>query len=140
MWNYSDWYRENRARLSAARKRKYRENKEYRNGARKRARNYYIRNKKVMRPKDRFRIRDADGKNYVTIGRVAKAIGRVVDVVRAYHRRGIIPSTGIVDTRGWRLYTNVQLMLLIKAFKMFDRKELKSLAEVGAYLHGNWGE
>ena len=137
-WLYEDWYREHKAEISATRKRKYKKNKAYRDEAKKRARDYYNRNKKVMRPVDRFRVRDADGKNYVTIGRVARAIGRVVDVVRSYHRRGVLPDTGFVDTRGWRLYTNGQLLLLMRAFKMFDRKELKSLGEVGEYLNEHW--
>lgn len=136
-WDYKDWYKENKKKLSKKRKRRYRDDRQYREECKKRARGYYNSNKKMMQPKDRFRIRSADNKIYFTIGRVASMINRTIGRIREYHKSGMIPQPLYFDRRGWRLYTMKQVTLMQDAFEGVDRGGW-SWEALKKYLEDNW--
>lgn len=139
-FNYKDWYEKNKVRLSEKRKKDYKEKPAVRKAARKRASNYYKSHKKVMDPVDRMVVKTADGYKFFSIGKVARAINRKLDTVRRYHAKGVIPEPKYYDSRGWRLYTREQALLLQKAFKNLDTEKFKSLGEVSEYLTERWEE
>lgn len=137
-WDFDEWYEENKERLSRERKLKYRSNKEYREKRKAASRDYYDRTKRRLRPVDRFSVSNKRGERFVTIGRVAALINRHVETVRGYHRRGVIPNPTVFDSRGWRLYTQEQLNLMVSAFHRLDGGDLGSLAEVAQALARGW--
>lgn len=123
LWSYRLWYERNKSKLSEKRKEKYKNNFEYREKVKKKARDYY-REKKAKgvarrRAKNKG-IVEKNGKFYYTISYVGKAIGRSVSTLRMYESKKIIPGPKEVDPRGWRLYSGKQLSLLTTAFGMYD--------------------
>ena len=138
VFSYKQWYKENKAELSKKRKRRYRQDKDYRTDCRAKALKYYKTHKRKTSPVDRFRIQNVAGDNYVTIGRVAKAIDRSVHTVRLYHAAGLIPMPLFFDRRGWRLYTMSQLGVLRKTFEMLDKGKI-AREEARETLSENWG-
>ena len=138
-WNYSSWYERNKERLAEERRRKYQKDKEYRTLCKQRAMDYYDRERRVDKPKDRKIVKS--GKNiYYTIGQLAGMIHRDIQTIRAYHRNNVIPVPTVFDSRGWRLYSVKQANMLQRLFAKFDRGDLKSLAEVSELAHDKWNE
>lgn len=136
-FDYKTWYEKNKKRLSAERKKKYREDREHREKTRRRSRRYWREKKAVTVPADRTLIRSPSGE-YFTIGRLARMINRQPSTVRDYHAQGVIPQPDYYDSRGWRLYTRGQAMLVQRVFRRFDDGDLQSLAEVSRILEEEW--
>lgn len=138
-WDYKEWYADNKVEFNRKRRERYRKRADIRRDARKRALTYYHSHKKRMEPVDRYRIRSADGSNFVTIGRVSREIGRSINRIRVYHKNGVIPTPLFYDSRGWRLYSSMQLSILSIAFGEVEDKQW-SLDDASKYLAENWEE
>lgn len=135
---YEEWYKENKARLSKKRKERYKKDIEFRETRKKQARDYYEEKKQSTEPRDKTVITTDLGMELITIGKLAVVIKREIQTIRAYHRDKVIPSPDHFDTRGWRLYTIAQALLLKDTFERFDAGELHSLAEVTEVIHNEW--
>jgi len=135
-FNYKEWYKANKKRLSKERKEKYESDHDHRAKIQADAKAYYhATNAGVKR--DRKTL--TDGKTtFITIGKISEMINRKVQTIREYHNTAVIPEPSFYDSRGWRLYTFEQANLIKKIFAAFDRKEIKSLTDVSEILHAKW--
>lgn len=136
-FSQKEYYQKNKERLSIRRKRKYKNDLSYREGIRRKSRNY-----------SRMRRERSSGKKgvvssskgtFITIGRLSKIIGKGISTIRAYHRKGILPNPIYFDTRGWRLYTLNQAILLRKAFKSFDQGTI-GLRGILLFVEKEWND
>jgi len=139
-WTFKDYYRKNRRSLLAKKRRKYRTNRSYRESVRKQARRRYYTKVKSRQSSDRTVVSSKDGRQFISIGKVSKIIGRTPCTIRQYHRSGVLPKPLYFDRRGWRLYTKGQVLLLKKAFQAFDEGKLGSLTELGELVLKKWKE
>jgi len=137
-WTFKDWYDKHSKELSRKRKLKYKRDKLHRERIQRKSRSYYKNHSKDRIPADRLSVRDTDGVHYITIGKMAKMIGRKAQTLRGYHVDLVIPPCTVFDHRGWRLYSPKQAMLIRKAFGMYDRDEISMLSGVGKFLANNW--
>jgi len=135
-FDQKEYYRRNKMRISEARKRRYREDPNYRRKIQRKSR-AYKRSKSLGRPKGI--IKSTKG-TFFTIGRLSSIIKRKVKTIRAYHRNGVLPNPTHFDTRGWRLYTRHQVRLLVCAFESLDRGELDGLKDIRALVESEWEE
>lgn len=137
-WTYADWYQKNKVKISRARRLKYRLDQEHRERMKQTARDGYA--KRMMRqPRpDRNVLVGTDRRTFVTIGGLSKRINRSIQTIRGYHRDGFFPDASFSDVRGWRLYSEAQVLLLKKTFQKFDEKKIKSLKEVAKILRLGW--
>lgn len=132
-----NYYRENKARIAKQRKSRYENDPDYRRGIKSRA----ILRKRANRsePTEKGVIITSQG-TFITIGRLAKFIGREIRTIRTYHRTGILPTPTHFDTRGWRLYTTNQAILIKAAFESLDRGELAGLKDIFGLVNKEWEE
>jgi len=139
-WDYNEWYRRKGKRvLSERRKKRYQNSPAYRETQRKRAREYYQRTRSATDVKDRTTVIARSGERYHTIGRVSKMINRNPQQIRDYHASGMLPDPLFTDTRGWRLYTAEQIMLMRRIFKQLDLNKLTP-TEASRMIHDEWKE
>lgn len=117
------YYEKNKERINRRRRERYKNNEEVRDTIQERNKNYY---KKVSsrRPKQDRRVIVSKGNSYFSMGVLAKKINREPQTVREYHRNGLFPEPSFNDTRGWRLYTQNQVIMLERLFKQYDAKEI----------------
>jgi DNA-binding transcriptional MerR regulator len=138
-WTYKKWYQENRKQLLHDRRRRYHTDPAYRKRRIKEAsESYYRRRSRDGLPADRRLIRTSSGGEFYSIGRLAEEINRSVQTIREYHSNDVIPTPLYFDSRGWRLYSDRQIVLLRDVFYRFDKQELRSLAEVASVLRREW--
>ncbi len=106
---YRDWYKENKERMSAKRRKQYAESKEYRDQALRRSAEY--RRQKLGRVGDGKVEKTWKGRKVICI-RVG-ALAELTDVrpatISKLHRQGIIPESLF---EGYRLYTPNQVKML----------------------------
>jgi DNA-binding transcriptional MerR regulator len=123
---FQQWYSDNKENYNALRKRRYKEDPAYRAMVQERNRQSRERQrdkrkaerleeKKAIKTRPTRLIRtieagvDAHGntitEDLLTIGAVAKALGKSVQALRLWERKGIIRRTPIISERGDRLYT-----------------------------------
>jgi len=141
VWSFKEWYRKNKAEFNRNRRAKYRENPNVREKAQRSALTTYRARRRRMVQVDRRTIVDANGQRFFSVGRIAKLIGRQIETVRYYHRLGIIPDPTYFDSRGWRLYTRGQAILVRRAFvRLADENdsEVTSLDDVRRILSEEW--
>lgn len=142
-----EYYDDNKAAISAVKKKRYQEDRMYRQQVQLTSIEYYNKYQKRRNPIDRRIIQDGD-KCYYTIGKLAKALGKSVFTIRSYYkpiirksrviRYPIMPDPIYYDSRGWRLFNKRQIILCVKVFKKFNSGELKTLTEVGDILLKGW--
>lgn len=136
-WSYSEYYRKNKKKISAKKKKRYEFDYSYRTMVKRRARAYYELHKKTDSHVDRKLFRGKEGV-VMTIGRLSSVIHRHIQTIRNYHSKGIIPEPKMWDSRGWRLYTSSQVSLLQLVFRKVDRKEIRSLKQAKELIHEGW--
>ena len=130
---FSKYYAENKKEISEKKKRRYQEDPEYREKikARARARKKMLaeeRKKQKQHEVDRenpiwFRIEFGDSEIPVrmyTIGQLAKRLGRKTQTIRVWERKGIMPEATYRSSAKDRLYTELQVRLIVEAY---DRAE-----------------
>lgn len=139
-WEYKTWYARNKSGLLEKRRKKYATNPTYRREIRTRTSDHYHTVLKRTVPKNRRIMKDEDGRKFVTIGKLAEFTGKAVATIRDYHKRGIIPEPETFDTRGWRLYSHKQVLLISRTLREFDKKHIKFLKDVKIVLEENWKE
>ncbi len=138
MFSYGRWYAENKERLSAVRRRRYRQDPEYKKRVRARAQATYLARRNARGVNDRRDIVTVDGERLLSIGKLCKLCKRNPQTIRNYHRDGVFPDPQFFDTRGWRLYTPHQVSLIRSVLRRFDQGELKSLEEVSFIVKDGW--
>jgi hypothetical protein len=136
-WVFKKWYEENKVPFNEKRRNRYNTDPEYRQ--------YVLEmNKKnrEKRQKERFKedrerkkavkivaspswkeFESDEGKPMLTIGALAKALGRSTQSIRLWEKHGVIPVTPHRNARGDRLYTPEQVLDLYKTLK--DTKDLE---------------
>lgn len=134
-----EYYERNKKRIAERKKERYRRDSAYRKAIRKRTKESHaaLRKRRIETGYDRRVLADGTVK-YFSIGKIGEIINRSSHTIRAYHKSGIIPDSGHYDSRGWRLYTKEQALILKKLFKKFDKQEIPSLDTLGAELKKEW--
>lgn len=136
-FDYKQYYKENRERINRQRRRRYKKDQRYRKTVLQRNSNHYQKVKKSRPPEDRYRIVKSSDGDYYTISIFAKAIKRKAPTVREYHRQEFIPQPIYMDSRGWRLYSQRQVLAAAKLFKLLDNGEI-SKEELTEKLKEEW--
>ncbi len=123
MFEYKAWYEQNKERVSEARKRRYETDPAYREKIHDR--NLKVRTTKkradlqVKREEDKAKKAEAEtpwrevtigGQVYLTIGALARVLGKSVKTLRLWESQGILPKTGHRAPRGDRLYTPEEVL------------------------------
>ena len=119
------YYKKNRKKILRRKKDKYDDDSSYRTKARRRSRQQYARRRKSDPCVIDRKVMSTPSALCVSIGKVAELCNRNVATIRKYHRLGILPDPHIYSSRGWRLYTQEQALLLVAAFRRLDAKEIK---------------
>ena len=132
-----EYYRKNKDRISARRKKKYHSDGQHRSRLQRLARDRY---NQVAKSRDKavgYTVKKIDGMELYTITYAAQVTGRPKETLRTWEKRGYIPLTTYTDTRGWRLYTAHQIKLLQESFQRFDAREW-TVQDVQNYLFERW--
>jgi DNA-binding transcriptional MerR regulator len=142
-FDYKTWWEKNKEERNAIRRAKYRQDPRYRETQKERFRAHYLETRQNIEPVDRRTVVSGAGRLYVTIGRVARLIGRQTNSIRRYHKMGVIPEPRFYDARGWRLYTPSQTELMRNVFSRFDNANddtIRTLGDVRRALEAGWME
>lgn len=143
MKNQSEYFKEywekNRAARNEARKLKYAEDKDHREKVQRQARESWRRtNFAGGNVPDQTLVIGKDGREYSTVGRVARLVKRVPYTIRDYIRQGVIPQPLYFSERGAKLFSEDQARALEEVFESYDLGGLKNLAEVQEELKRRW--
>lgn len=135
-FSQTEYYRRNRDKILERRRKRYQDDKEYRERIRQRAREIYDESK-PDKPSDRHVFSGRNGKKFISIGKLGQAINREIQTIRWYHRTGLFPSPLYHDKRGWRLYSVDQAIMLKDLFSLYDAKEITT-DELRSRIHAGW--
>lgn len=135
-FSQTDYYRRNKEKILAERRRRYRKDREYRERIRQRAREVYEESK-PEKPTDRHVFEGRNGQRFISIGKLGQAIDRRIQTIRWYHRSGLFPPPLYHDKRGWRLYSVNQALMLKNLFERYDAKEITT-DELRSSIHSQW--
>jgi len=131
---YQKWYRNNKLTLNEKRRKKYAQDKEYRNKQLAMAR---IRRQRIQAQKNT----QWEG---LTTPQVAKLIGRKAQTIRGWEKRGLIPDAEQTE-HGVRMYQThhvgllKQLAALMDLYFTIPRDEFKSrLKEMTKHIKESW--
>jgi len=113
-----EYYRRNREEILKQRKKRYQEDKDYREGLKTKALQKHHANKP---PKKNRLVVNADGKTFYTTGYLSKMTGINMMTIHYYIRHGIIPNAKIVRC-GWKIYTEEQIEIIRDAFAPYGTK------------------
>lgn len=133
-FSQEEYYRKNKKRITQHRKNRYATDADYRKQIKDRALIHKQRNRTVS-PKGVIKSRKGF---FITIGKLSEVIGKDRQTIRMYHRTGILPTPTHFDTRGWRLYTVHQVLLIKKAFEQLSCGELAGLKDIFGLVEGEW--
>lgn len=78
-----------------------------------------------------------DGRRFFTIGAISEFTGYTTHTLRTFERWGQIPKALYANSKGWRLYTRAQTVLLVDLLKKLRNKET-SKAHVAEKLKECW--
>ena len=140
-WTFKDYWERKKDERNQIRRDKYNSDPEYHAAVRATAKQNYKRYKRRMSPIDRRTLLSVDGTRYWSIGRIARLISRNITTIRLYHKKGVIPEPRTFDSRGWRLYSTQQAILLRQLFRRLDDESdtgVKSLADLSAIIYPRW--
>lgn len=135
---FGDWYEENKEALSKKRKKKYKEDKQYRESIKDRTNETYRKEHGILG--DDMRIVTSDGEQFVAykLGDAAEMLGTNITTLRWYSTAGYIPPFKL-DGSPMRVITVDQLPLLEKFFDKVDTEAVSSVhLKMGNYLIKNW--
>lgn len=150
-WDFKNWYAEHKAEFNEARKRRYREDTEYRKKIQKwnseahaAKREKLLTERRKSKKATRLKLHSPapvvitvmeNGKpvelTVVPIGLVAKAVGRGVQSLRRYERLGIIRPTPYHSKNGTRLYTVEQVLEIKRVLQEVGRVGKVSVRQRG---------
>ena len=114
---YDKWYKANRIAYNKARRDKYNSDKDARDKAVKKQRDYRVRTAGV--PKMHFRKLNGKKVEVFRIGEVSKAVGRDEQTIRKWEKAGIIPPPSVEGTH--RYYTLKQINLMTEVADLIDQ-------------------
>lgn len=137
-FSFKQYYKEHRVELLRKKKERYAKDAKYKKDAKKRSRLRYLALRAKKPILDRKTIIGKRGERYLTIGKLSIMINRGQDAIRRYHKRGVIPMPKHFDTRGWRLYSVHEALVLQEAFVQLDRRLLSNLTEVARFIKSKW--
>ena len=126
-FDFKKWYDENGDRLNKARRARYETDEAYRksvlqtNRASRRKRQGEDEGEKKAEKKaqkvevsDAWRVVEVDGKEYLTIGALARVLGKSVKTLRLWESKGILEETPNRSPKGERLYSPDQVLEIRK--------------------------
>ena len=132
---HAKYYAENKSKLLAAKKKRYEEDPEYREKIKARAREAkrrQVEERRKEREKNKgkeiptyFKVMLGDNEISVrmyTAGQLAKRLGRKTQTMRVWERKGIIPEALYRNASKDRLYTELQVRLIVKAYDRAERE------------------
>lgn len=140
--SFKKWYHENKVLFNAKRKAKYASDKDMREKAVLRQREYRKNNPARLKSEN-TRVVGGREQPVYRIGAVAEAIGRTEQVVRLWEANGIIPKPTVPGTH--RYYTQEQVDLLKGLAQVFDEVRYKPMIRAAAIskksseVHLLWG-
>lgn len=132
-------YKKNREEILEKRRKKYREDAEYRERILKSVsdRSKVCVQRRVNKAQEplAFQIQVNEKVvevNMYTLTQLAAALGKSVNTLRAWETRGILPKAlyrGIKGTHGFRLYPEFQFHLILEAYALTIRDESKYMVD-----------
>lgn len=109
---YSEYYQKNKTKLNKKKKDRYASSPMNREYHKKKAREWYHRNKTNTGTVNRTVMRAEDGRRLYSIRHAANALGLSISYFRDLIRSGIVPEASIRVSGRWRMYTEGQVKLL----------------------------
>lgn len=118
------YYEQHKDELSKRRKRKYREDTEYRMKVKEASKRYREEQKRNRKPKPKSEKKEREPRKPVvvkvgdtvawgyTVSVLAKRIGRSINTVNKWISIGAIPKTPLWSKRGDRLYTDAMILIV----------------------------
>jgi len=134
-----EYYEQNKPILKITKAKRYATDRKYREGVKRRARDRYQKKRGDALKNVGYTLKKLNGEVVFTIQHAAKAIGRATSTLRSAEASGHVPKSTVVDSRGWRVYTERQIGLMVTAFKYYD-ENLWTMKNVSDYLHKHWEE
>lgn len=123
-WNFKDWYKDNSTDLNKDRRSRYETDPDYRErvletnrASRERQRQARLKEQAKAKKAKKVVVKKAPWKEVsvetgaatpqklYTIGYLATALGRSVQVIRLWEKQGVIPPTPLKSAKGDRMYT-----------------------------------
>ena len=133
---WDKWWRENRDRVNKRRRKKYREDDNYRRIMVQRARHQTVVNRLAKRPKPKATlvIHNKQEEPGYLVSEVAVIIDRTRDVLFRWRRGGALPKAIHFDNRKFSLYSASQVRFLQELLALEDL----TYEELGMYLKKLW--
>jgi len=137
------YYKHHKKRITASRKRRYKQDPDYRSRIRTASREAYRRNTGVScslgEPVDDMPdVIEYEGRRYYPLSYAAESADVSVQTIRRWHKMGIIPDMlQETDGRKWRWFTSHQLVLLQKMRGYNNMSHVKK-REAKEYVAETW--
>lgn len=112
---YSEYYQKNKTKLNKKKKDRYASSSANREYHKKKASEWYHKNKTNTGTVNRTVMRAEDGRRLYSIRHAANALGLSISYFRDLIRNGIVPEASIKASGRWRMYTEGQIKLLKRA-------------------------
>lgn len=144
--SFSDWYFDNKERLSIKRKEMYQKNDEYRKANNERSARWRKEHPAPSRAgESRFKKIGEDTVEVFRITAVSQMIGRSDQTIRGWESEGVIPKP-LIDSKH-RYYTKKQIMLMRELAELIDlvryegRELLKTAIQTKSVdIHKQWAD
>lgn len=134
---FKEYWKKHKHEYNALRRKRYREDSAYREKAKRRAVDFWRKNRVPLK-RDRTIVTDDSGAPFSTVGHIATLINRSTFTVREYCRRGVIPKADLCSEEGAHLFSQGQVDVIVDVFRLFDANKLKSLVDVAANIKRRW--
>jgi len=109
---HKSYYKEHRKNILADRKKKYKNDAEYRQKAKNRFKKRYDVHLRSPSKEVGYTVKKVNGRQLFSIKYMAEMTGLSSGDIRELEHKGIIPKSLYTDRRGWRLYTEQQVKLV----------------------------
>lgn len=145
--NFQAWYAKNKESLSEKRKKRYEEDKEYREKVKAAARKRWQEQRKARgggEPRTRGgnspRVLPVGGQDVLVYGvsEYAKRVDRDVQTISAWEERGIVPSPTVIDELGRRWYSEPHMDMVADVSKRFRKAGGRRLADLKIKIWDAW--
>lgn len=141
---YRSWYEINKEKLSARRKQRYQQDKEYREKALSRASDWRANNPTPSRAGEaRIKVVNGTEMRCFRITETSQMIGRSDQTIRDWEEKGIIPKPSVEGVHRFYTYPQVVLMRelgeIIDSLRYGQKEVLEAAIEVkSAEIHQLW--
>jgi len=123
---YREYYLENRKRILSERKKRYHADVEYKENIKSRFRKRYASKLKSPDKGVGYTVKKKDGMPLFSIKYVSSMTGLSQSLIRGMEQRGILPKSIYTDSRGWRLYSEHQIKLIVTVLRKVPDHEAQT--------------